>query len=343
MFNRTLIVLEPEWHCGLPLGTVLAQHLALARGHKPELLFYTGLQPAAVLLAGMPDVGVVSAQDVLIDHRDAVEQLHRQAGEAADALGLLWRSVIVDVASAVPGIVEAAQVHRCDAIVVFSEGQNAVVRLLNGSCIPGLITASELPVIVCPPTLETSAGPAGERRLLVLLDPDCAATAQRLGLEMARVIDAELLFVHVMPSDLVPTAEVAGMIGAADERLSAALQEQSQRLLSTALRAARRAGLVAKSTTLPAGSTARDVAHLAVESHSSLVLAAHGGSNAVVRLLAGSLIPGLITAVTMPLLVCRAQAQPPAQREPGSRRRRERSMQMGSDQAVAGAPPTAAL
>lgn len=341
MFNRTLIVLEPEWHCGLPLATVLEQHLALARGHKPELLFYTGLEPASVLLAGMPDVGVVSAQDVLVDHRDAVKQLHQQAGEAADALGLLWRSVIADVDSAVPGIVEAAQVHRCDAIVVFSEGQNAVVRLLNGSCIPGLVTASELPVIVCPPTLETNAATAGERRLLVLLDPDCAATAQRLGLEMARVIDAELLFVHVMPSDLVPTAEVAGMIGAADERLSAALQEQSQRLLTTATRTARRVGLVAKSMTLPAGSTARDVAHLAVESHCNLVLAAHGGSNAVVRLLAGSLIPGLITAVTMPLLICRAL--PPAQREPGARRRRERSMPVGGEQAVSAAPPTPAL
>ena len=46
-------------------------------------------------------------------------------------------------------IVEAARKRRCDLIVVASEGRNALLRLLTGSVIPGVITASPVPVMVC--------------------------------------------------------------------------------------------------------------------------------------------------------------------------------------------------
>ena len=38
---------------------------------------------------------------------------------------------------------------QCDLIVVASTGSNAVMRLLTGSVIPGLITHSRVPVLVC--------------------------------------------------------------------------------------------------------------------------------------------------------------------------------------------------
>ena len=51
-------------------------------------------------------------------------------------------------------IADAAVRHRCDLIVVATEGRNAVMRILTGSVLPGLITAATaatVPVLVCRP------------------------------------------------------------------------------------------------------------------------------------------------------------------------------------------------
>jgi fructose/tagatose bisphosphate aldolase len=54
-------------------------------------------------------------------------------------------------------IVTAAQKRRCDLIVVGSEGRNAVLRLMMGSVIPGLITAAPVPVLICKGTDRVAA------------------------------------------------------------------------------------------------------------------------------------------------------------------------------------------
>lgn len=46
-------------------------------------------------------------------------------------------------------VAEVAVKRQCDLIVVESESKNAVLRLIGGSIVPGLITHATVPVLVC--------------------------------------------------------------------------------------------------------------------------------------------------------------------------------------------------
>jgi nucleotide-binding universal stress UspA family protein len=43
----------------------------------------------------------------------------------------------------------AAEKKNCQLIVVGTEGKNAMLRILNGSIVPGLISVASVPVLVC--------------------------------------------------------------------------------------------------------------------------------------------------------------------------------------------------
>lgn len=64
---------------------------------------------------------------------------------------------------------------------------------------------------------------------------------------------------------------------------------------------------------------------MAVDEGCDLIVLGHRGSNAVMRLLTGSLVPGLITAATIPVLICREPEHPPKRRAPRRRLHRHRS------------------
>jgi nucleotide-binding universal stress UspA family protein len=76
----------------------------------------------------------------------------------AASLGVPSIAVASDGDDDARSIIEAARERDCDLIVVASEGRNALVRLLTGSIIPGLITASTVPVLVCRSCAGASAG-----------------------------------------------------------------------------------------------------------------------------------------------------------------------------------------
>jgi hypothetical protein len=72
-------------------------------------------------------------------------------------------------------------------------------------------------------------------------------------------------------------------------------------------------GLSARGKSLPAGIAAKDIAGMAVDEACDLIVVGHRGRNAVMRLLSGSLVPGLITAAAIPVLICRDAENPPKQ------------------------------
>jgi nucleotide-binding universal stress UspA family protein len=67
----------------------------------------------------------------------------------AQSMGVASCAVVGDGEDDARGIIDAARERDCDVIVVACEGRNALVRLLNGSVVPGLISASPVPVLVC--------------------------------------------------------------------------------------------------------------------------------------------------------------------------------------------------
>lgn len=279
MFKRLLIVLVP----GMPTAPVIRPGLALACACQASVVFFTaGIYPQA-------------------------ERLHQQAQQLATGLGLTTRSVIAAPGPAVPAMLAEAIASRCDLIVLAHEGSNALVRLLSGSFIPGLVTASPLPVMVCPPqALSTTSAHTTLARILVVLDDETLAQPTlKLAMELARTRSAELLFIHRAQHVTVPVVDAAGFVMSPNIELTAEMHRLSHVLVASSRRAARGAGLIAHGMSLPAGTSARDIARIAADRAGDLIVLGHHRDNAVTRLLAGSLIPGLITAAAAPVLICR--------------------------------------
>lgn len=156
MYKRIMIVLDQ--HEGT--RAALAEGLRLADAHGGEVTFFTALARAPLPITDAPfhDPGAQLEFDAAA--RTAADELLAHAGAAAEKAGVMSHGVAVDAEDEVAAIVELARRRRCELIVAGSEGQNAVVRLLTGSVIPGLITSSPVPVLVCKPP----EGAAGERR-----------------------------------------------------------------------------------------------------------------------------------------------------------------------------------
>lgn len=303
MFRRPLIVLPS----GASSNAVTSLGIAMAEAFGGEVLFYTGLKRELPPAHDLPHRATVARWDALDDTRLEAERIHRQARQRADNRGVLAQSLISISADPVKDILNAGLSNHCDAVVLASGGENAVVRLTIGSVVPGLITASPIPVMVCPAVSKHRAGEgAAMNRLLVVLDDgDTGAVARSVAVNLARAFAAEVTFVHIVPSPIMAASDPAGFAGDLSNGLSAEFQMESHRLLDSAAKFATENGLVARALSLPAGTSAKDIALVATEKACDLILVTHRGSNAVVRLLTGNLIPGLITAAEVPILICR--------------------------------------
>ncbi|MBA4176873.1 MAG: hypothetical protein C0505_09985 [Leptothrix sp. (in: Bacteria)] len=309
MFKRIMIVVEPE-----PLATAAQRDgLALAAACDAEIVYFGPLSRYRPSLAEFQFPEMAAPAQPQVDARALASQLLAQAMRQAEKAGVRSRSVIAPGDDEGHGILAAAKAARCDVIAVATAGDNAVMRLLTGSVVPGLITASTLPVLVCEPApgRGDSEGARAERRILVVLDDrgdvHDAITQPALshGLGLAAVHAAEVLLVHRMPPEVVAVVDMSGFVAECGDRMAAEMRERSQRLLERAQEAAGDAGIAAQVLSLPAGCTAKDIAHLATEQHCDLIVATTEGRNALMHMITGSLIPGLITAARVPVLVVR--------------------------------------
>jgi nucleotide-binding universal stress UspA family protein len=70
------------------------------------------------------------------------------ARAAAEAAGVRSHPEIVQGPEDEQTVLELARRLGCSLIVVASSGHNAIVRLLSGSVIPGLITQSTIPLLI---------------------------------------------------------------------------------------------------------------------------------------------------------------------------------------------------
>lgn len=324
MLKRILIVVEPH----LKATPAIRMAAALARAGHAEVLFYSGPPRPRPPLADLPDPQTAALWADLDDANEQKQVLVAEALDEMERTGLMSRSVAGAVGDPVRSVVDVALTQRCDLIMVASEGSNAVVRLLTGNIIPGLITASPLPVIVCgpdPSPKDDGAGAAMRRILVILEDSDQAKTALTQALALARGQTAELLLVHVAAAAMVPVVDISSFAAGSSEQWAVENRMQSLHLLASASRVARKAGLTAHRMSLPAGTTPMDLARFAADQACDLIVVAHQGSNALVRLLNGSPIPGLITAATVPVMICRAQEEPPQGRAPRPRRQRHKA------------------
>lgn len=169
------------------------------------------------------------------------------------------------------------------------------------------------------------------RRVLVVLEDDeFAQSAVVEGIELARVAHADVVFLQLLVELQTPPIDVAGIVHMRGQHLQRASQMASERRAAAAMRAASKAGVPAKVASGWVARSGAGIAAAAEELSCDLIVVATDGHNAVARLLMGSVIPGLVTAATASVMVCRGGSAPSI----GGRRRRR------AGRAATGVSPT---
>lgn len=186
------------------------------------------------------------------------------------------------------------------------------------------------------PDRDTAGRPAraeatNYRRVLVVLEDDeFAQSAVVEGIELARVAHADVVFLQLLAELQTPSIDVAGIVHMPGQHLQRASQMASERRAAAAMRAASKAGVPAKVASGWVARSGAGIAAAAEELSCDLIVVATDGHNAVARLLMGSVIPGLVTAATASVMVCRGGSAPSI----GGRRRRR------AGRAATGVSPT---
>lgn len=148
MYRRILVVVtdQPESQAAVREG------IGLAQVHGAELLFFSALPnyagPVVDLMPALPSSVTEEAEREIRRHAE------RQLSEArlkADASGVRSQTLVAVGTDPVTFITATARDRLCDLIVVGTEPRNALMRILTGSVIPGLITQAKVPVLVCHP------------------------------------------------------------------------------------------------------------------------------------------------------------------------------------------------
>jgi nucleotide-binding universal stress UspA family protein len=145
MYRKIMVVVDRR----RVTQSAIDQAIELARTHRTSLFFFSVLPQY-----GYPISDVVSFPEMSIEEFDAksredASELLAKAMAWAEQRGVYSYSAMGIGMNEAQCVAEAAAKRHCDLIVVGTEEQNAVVRLLSGSMVPGLITSAMVPVLVC--------------------------------------------------------------------------------------------------------------------------------------------------------------------------------------------------
>lgn len=144
------------------------------------------------------------------------------------------------------------------------------------------------------------------RKFLVVVD-DRAVTQSAIDqtIEMAQVQRADIFFFCVLPNFVFPAGDMLPVVDMAARDFQTKAANEASQLLSAASAWAERCGVHSHRATSTAPNASQAVAEAAAKRHCDLIVVGAEEQNAVVRLLNGSIIPGLISKATVPVLVCK--------------------------------------
>jgi nucleotide-binding universal stress UspA family protein len=140
-----MIVVE----CREGAWAAVSEGLDLAQRHGATATLALAVPSMAEVIVAMPGLPVISNDAAALEIARYGAQLLDRARNQAERLGVAARTVAIDALDVADGIARRAREEGADVIVVACEPVNAVVRLLNGSLVPGLVTAATMPVVIC--------------------------------------------------------------------------------------------------------------------------------------------------------------------------------------------------
>ncbi len=120
----------------------------LARKHGGKIVTISVMQPFPFTASGdtgvpIPDMGTYETRMM-----DVTKENVNKVAAAASAAGVLCETVTSMAASPYEAIVDAAEKHGCDAIVMASHGRKGLNKLFLGSETQKVLAHTTLPVLV---------------------------------------------------------------------------------------------------------------------------------------------------------------------------------------------------
>lgn len=118
-----------------------------ARIHQSRVIAITVIQP--LLMPALGDgAAVLEAGQYETQMKDAARDHINKVAAAASAGGIPFEGLIASAANAYDAIVEAAEKHGADIIVMPSHGRTGLSKLLLGSETQSVLSHTTLPVLV---------------------------------------------------------------------------------------------------------------------------------------------------------------------------------------------------
>lgn len=205
--------------------------------------------------------------------------------------------------AAAPTIVEYADDHDVDLVVVPSHGRRGVRRMLLGSVAEEVLRTAGCPVL----TLKADGGepPAGRiERIVVPVDfSEHADLALASAGALADRVGAELQVVHVIPELSYPdpyfadAAALRAMTKAAREEVPQALAEKVDEVLGED---------ASVETHMVVGRPAGEIAAFAEERDADLIVMGSHGRTGLERVFLGSVAEGVVRQASRPVLTVKA-------------------------------------
>jgi nucleotide-binding universal stress UspA family protein len=265
-----------------------------------------GALPHAIRLAELHDADLRLLHVLVLHATSAIEAIEPFPGEddAKEALeatarhrgGARVTHHVTRAIEAAPAILDDADAHRIDLIVIGSHGRRGIRRLLLGSVAEEVLREAECPVLIVRQEKEPSTE-VDVKRILIPLDfSKHTALALDYARELADGFGASLDLLHVVE---VPTYPDFYVPFSAALETTAVRQDARDRLevLADPLRAAHDVG-----THVKVGRTALEVTEFAENGgHDLIVLPSHGYSG-LERVLLGSVAEGVLRRTPCPVL-----------------------------------------
>ncbi|WP_436930789.1 universal stress protein [Halosimplex halobium] len=238
------------------------------------------------------------------DDVDALEQegdrIVREAAEQADRRGV---DTVTDVVRGEPyrEIVDYAEKHGLDLVVMPTHGRRGLERFLLGSTSERVVRRADVPVLTIRPDEEVTVTFPYEDVLVPTDGSDCANQALALGVDVADAEDAAL---HLLSVVAIPTL---GADARPDIRMEL-LEESANELLDEAAAFADDAGVDAASTAVEYGPSIHQAILTYIDDHDiNLVVVSTHGRTGFDRYVLGSVTEYLVRTSPVPVLT----VQPP--------------------------------
>lgn len=147
MYKRVMIVTgkRPADQAALKEG------LALAKTHGSKVIFINVMPRYVMPMTDVPPTAVIDAEMFWKGARREGQKILSKAHARAVKFGIEAEGLLAAGDDDAQCIAQASRRHRCSVVVVGTEGRSALLRLMSGSVIPGLITHCTVPVLVCRP------------------------------------------------------------------------------------------------------------------------------------------------------------------------------------------------